>query len=85
MQGRIKTSEGDDFVDRDIKVTVKMWQISNFEASHLTQQEIFVNFQIYTSKKEMYKWIENGAKRNSTELLELSNKIISKNSPYFLG
>ena len=55
MQGRIKTSEGDDFVDRDIKVTVKMWQISNFEASHLTQQEIFVNFQIYTSKKEMYK------------------------------
>lgn len=60
-----------------------MWQISNLEALHSIQQAIF-NFQKYASHKKMYKWIRKGAKRNLTELWELSNKTSLCHSPYFL-
>lgn len=62
-----------------------MWQISNLEASHSIQQAILVNFQICALQKEMYKWIEKGAKRNLTELWELPNKILPMPQPLFLG
>ena len=47
-----------------VKATVKMWQTSKLEASHLTQQAIFINFQIYASKRKC----TNGFKRGLKEI-----------------
>lgn len=58
--------------------------MADFKVRNLTfNTTIFVNFQKYTSHKEMYIWIEKRAKRNLTELWKLSKKIIPMSQSLF--
>ena len=59
--------EGNDYAERAAEATTKTWQTSNIEAPFLIL-ETSIHLLKQASQREMNKWIEKGAKRNSTGL-----------------